>query len=122
VRARVLGGVGRSALREAFDAQRRVLLVAPCDDAQDVPILVGVVQDAAEDDAPGVRECLGDPSRSMQVDGRRVEIEAAEELVLRCGDVSIVLRRDGRLLLRGVDVTSRAARTYRIWGGTVHVN
>ena len=51
-----------------------------------------------------------------------VVIEAAEQLTLRCGPSSIDLRSDGKLLIRGDDVVSRATRTQRIKGGTVAIN
>lgn len=52
----------------------------------------------------------------------RVRIEAQQELVLECGDASLTLREDGRVTIRGTDVTSHARRTQRIRGGTVHIN
>lgn len=56
------------------------------------------------------------------VDGRRVELEAADELVLRCGEASIVLTRDGRITIRGHYVETRARGTNRIRGGSVQIN
>lgn len=52
----------------------------------------------------------------------RVVVEAGEALTLRCGDTSIELRADGRLLIHGTDVVTRARRTNRIKGGTVAIN
>lgn len=60
---------------------------------------------------------------SALVDGnRRVVISAADEIVLECGKASITLRRNGRLVIRGVQVESRADGTNRIKGGTVQIN
>jgi hypothetical protein len=55
-------------------------------------------------------------------DGRRVEIEAADELVLRCGEASITLTRDGRITICGTYVETRARGTNRIRGGSVQIN
>lgn len=52
----------------------------------------------------------------------QVTIEAAESLVLRCGDASIDLRSDGKLLVKGDDVVLRAKGTQRIRAGTVAIN
>jgi hypothetical protein len=52
----------------------------------------------------------------------KVVIEAGERLTLKCGDSSIDLRRDGKLVVRGNDVLSRATRTNRIKGGSVAIN
>lgn len=53
---------------------------------------------------------------------KRVVIEAADELTLKCGDCSLDLRKDGKLMIRGKDVLTRAKRTQRIKGGTVAIN
>jgi hypothetical protein len=55
-------------------------------------------------------------------DGRRVEITADEEIVLRCGESSITLTRAGKILIRGAYVLSRSSGANRIQGGTVEIN
>ncbi|MGK4000770.1 DUF6484 domain-containing protein [Sorangium sp. So ce1024] len=55
-------------------------------------------------------------------DGRRVEIAAEEELVLRCGEASITLTRAGKIILRGAYVLSRSSGVNRIQGGSVEIN
>lgn len=55
-------------------------------------------------------------------DGRRVEISAADEIVLRCGKSSITLTREGKIELRGEYVLSRSSGVNRIQGGAVEVN
>ena len=62
------------------------------------------------------------PCASATVAEDRVVIEAAEELTLKCGDCSVDLRKDGKLMIRGNDVLTRAKRTQRIKGGTVAIN
>ena len=57
-----------------------------------------------------------------RVDGKRVEIEGQDEIVLRCGKASIVLRRNGRVVIRGIDVETRAAGVNRVKGGSVLIN
>ncbi len=52
----------------------------------------------------------------------RVTIEAAETLTLKCGDSSVDLRADGKLMIRGEDVLVRAKGTQRIRAGTVSIN
>jgi hypothetical protein len=51
-----------------------------------------------------------------------VEIEARETLTLKCGESSVDLRKDGKLMIRGKDVLTRAKRSQRIKGGTVAIN
>ncbi len=58
----------------------------------------------------------------LKVDGRRIELEGQEEVVLRCGQASITLRRNGRVVIRGAYVETRAKGTNRIKGGSVLIN
>ena len=49
-------------------------------------------------------------------------IEAGRQLTLRCGQGSITIRHDGRVLIQGFDIVSRAGRANRIKGGQVVIN
>ena len=56
------------------------------------------------------------------VDGIPTPVEAKEQLVLRCGDASITLHANGRIVLKGNEIESHARGTNRIKGGSVRVN
>ncbi len=58
----------------------------------------------------------------IKVEGRRLEIEGQDEVVIRCGKSSITLRRNGRVVIRGTYVESRSKGTNRIKGGSVQIN
>ena len=62
------------------------------------------------------------PVFEADVDGARVRICARDEVVIACGQASITLRRNGRVVIRGTHVETRAAGTNRIRGGQVRVN
>jgi len=49
-------------------------------------------------------------------------LAAAETLSLKCGESSIDLRADGKVMIRGDDVLVRAKGTHRIRAGTVSIN
>ena len=49
-------------------------------------------------------------------------LEATTHLVLRCGESSVTLHNDGKVLVKGKDVVSHAARLNRIRGGAVSIN
>jgi len=49
-------------------------------------------------------------------------IEAKENLTFKCGEGSITLRKDGKILIKGKDLVSRAQRMNRIKGGAVAIN
>jgi hypothetical protein len=62
------------------------------------------------------------PAHEALIDNERIVIEAEQEIELRCGEAAIILTRDGRILLRGSDITSHASATQRIRGGSVKIN
>jgi hypothetical protein len=51
-----------------------------------------------------------------------VTLEATESLTLKCGEASVDLRADGKVMVRGEDVLLRAKGTQRIRAGTVSIN
>jgi hypothetical protein len=99
--------------RAAIESARGVVLLFE-DEQRERPIIMGLLH------APG--EAKSPIPREVEVDGERVEINGAKEIVLRCGKASIVLRKNGRISIRGVQVESRASTTNRIKGGSVQIN
>jgi hypothetical protein len=49
-------------------------------------------------------------------------IEARKNLTLKCGEGSITIREDGKILIKGRDLVSHAKRMNRIRGGSVAIN
>jgi hypothetical protein len=87
------------------------------------PIIVGVILDEAALLRPHSNPPLptGTPFE-IEVDGERTILHARQQLVLRCGEASITLTREGKILLRGAYVSSRSEGVNRITGGTVEIN
>lgn len=92
------------------------------------PVILGVVAQRLWDkrDIEGPAEAqaklpAGEPV-AVHVDKRRVDLEATEEIRLTCGKSSLVMRRDGTVVVRGVKIVSRATQSNKIRGGTVSVN
>lgn len=56
------------------------------------------------------------------VDGKKVVIEAKDEIVLKCGDASITLTKAGKIMIRGKYLLNRSTGVNRILGGSVQVN
>ncbi|MCI0379992.1 MAG: hypothetical protein L0215_20615 [Gemmataceae bacterium] len=52
----------------------------------------------------------------------QVVVQADKELVLKCGEGSITIRADGKVLIKGKDLVSHAQRSNRIKGGSVAIN
>ncbi len=49
-------------------------------------------------------------------------IQAKSNLTLKCGEGSITIREDGKILIKGKDLVSHAQRMNRIKGGSVSIN
>jgi len=89
-----------------------------------LPVLMGLLQPTVQ--TPLLDAILAAPPEGekveAKVDGKRVVIEGKDEIVLRCGQASITLRRNGKVLLRGTYLETRATGTNRIKGGAVQIN
>lgn len=78
------------------------------------PIVMGLVHDGLAH-APGARQ-------EARVDGRRVVIEGHEEVVLKCGEATVTLHANGKIVISGAYVETHARGTNRIKGGSVQIN
>jgi hypothetical protein len=108
----------REQVREAIETRHPVLLVFEEGDVRK-PIIVGTMKPVPKRDASPTAE-----ASPVQVlaDGERVEVRGRDEVVLRCGEASITLRRNGRVVIKGAQVETRARGTNRIKGGNVLIN
>lgn len=87
-------------------------------------LLENHVQTESEKDIPVTEVVLPAPAVSgdLKVDGKKVVIEAADEIELKCGESSIILTKAGKILIRGKYLLSRSDGVNRIMGGSVQVN
>jgi hypothetical protein len=116
------------ALAHAIASQRGALLVFDGGDPQR-PIVVGLIQ-SEDEDSPfqallaTARESSAAPAPPLEarLDGERVVLEGKREVVLRCGEASLTLRRDGKVVIRGAYVETHSQGVNRIKGGTVKIN
>jgi len=79
------------------------------------PILIGLVQppNSCELDAGKV---------DVTIDGSRLTLTAEQEITLRCGEASITLTREGKVLIKGAYLLSKSTGPNRIKGGSIHLN
>jgi hypothetical protein len=89
-----------------------VILLLP----QGEPVIIGQVRARAEIEAEGA------PGADVVLKGRRVCIEAGQELVLTAGSSAIRLDARGQIATLGDQVVSRARRTHKILGGSIQLN
>lgn len=112
--------VGASTLRCAVGQD--VLVVF----AGEKPVIVGVLQQQGQacpcaETAESLLTAVGLPKEVM-VDGERVVIRGAREISFECGESSLVMRANGRIVVRGIYVETRARSLNRIRGGSVKIN
>ncbi len=65
---------------------------------------------------------IGPTSAPPAEAAEEVLLEAKSNLTLQCGDGSITLRKDGKILIKGKNLVSLALETNRIKGGSVSIN
>jgi uncharacterized protein DUF6484 len=87
------------------------------------PIIVGFVRDtlpARHFDRP--TDVSGHSTRPVELSGNTLTLEGTEAVVLRSGAASITIHADGRVIIKGSRLTSRASETNKIRGATVLIN
>ena len=107
--------LSREDLEAAISDRREAVLLFVVATGQ--PVLLGLRQPL-----PALEAKLPTDDIAAAVDGKRVHLEGQDEVVLRCGKSSITMRRNGRIVIRGVQVESRATGRNRIKGGVVLIN
>ncbi|AKQ69798.1 hypothetical protein A176_006710 [Myxococcus hansupus] len=126
VPARLAVVVEPKALQAAVAQRQKVVLLFENGDPRQ-PFVMGLIQ---EPSATPLLDALLEPAApepvlrptEAHVDGKRVVIEGQDEVVLKCGEASITLRRNGKVIVKGTYLESRATGTHRIKGGTVEIN
>ncbi len=99
----------------------KVLLLFENNDPQ-LPIIAGCIKETATD-RPVTRTVLDSETISeILVDGKTLLLEAEERVEIRCGKSSLILRHDGKVIIKGEQVLSRARRVNKIKGGSVQIN
>jgi hypothetical protein len=120
--AKLIAGIDRYELIKDENRSREVLIVFEKGDPSR-PVIVGLMEDPLESmvsfnlspkEAPDLKGVL--------VDGKRVTIEAADEIMLKCGRGSILIRKDGKIVIKGTDLLSRSSGRHRVKGASVNIN
>lgn len=122
VRGRLAVPLTAERLSVAVAEGRQAVLVFEAGDLSK-PIVVGLIEEPAAASEAANRAADQKPFVvEADADGRRVRVSAQDEIVLEVGEASITLRRNGRVLIRGAYVETRAGGTNRIKGAQVRVN
>jgi hypothetical protein len=86
------------------------------------PIVIGRVEPAPATAVTSDASPDASPATPLVIDAEAIVLEAGRELVLRCGEATVTLRRDGRVVVRGAYVETRSKGVNRIKGGSVQIN
>jgi hypothetical protein len=129
--ARATIAISPAQLARAIAARQGALLVFENGDPA-LPIVIGLIQspeasafeallDAPRDVSRDISRSAS-PERGARLDGVSVVVEGEREVVLRCGEASLTLRRDGKTIIRGTYVETHSKGINRIKGGAVKIN
>ena|SRR3974377_178929 len=80
---------------------------------------------AFENGDPRLPIIIGFVRKKINRERRRVPklvFEAEDEVLLQCGKSSVLLRRDGKIIIKGGDIVSRASGSNKVRGATVRLN
>jgi hypothetical protein len=123
--ARMATVLDAKALQEAVARRQKVVLLFE-NGNPGLPFIMGLIHEPSA--TPLLDALLERPPETAlrpteaHVDGKRVVIEGQDEIVLKCGEASITLRRNGKVIVKGTHLESRATGTHRIKGGSVEIN
>lgn len=67
-------------------------------------------------------EAVNDKTAPVLLHGKEIEIRADSKLLLRCGEGSLSISRDGTIIIRGSRILSRSKGTNKIKGASVQIN
>ena len=122
VAARFTRSVKLQALRDAASSGQEVLLVFENNSPRQ-PIIIDTMFSLLD-------EVTASPSFALEreelehvmVDGKKVILDAQEEIVLCCGKASITLTQAGKVIIRGSYVLSRSSGVNKVKGGSIELN
>jgi hypothetical protein len=129
IEARSTVQLSAAVLERAVATSQGVLLVFENGDPA-LPIVVGLIQVPEASPFQALLAVSREPAASVgatppseaRLDGERVVLEGKREIVLKCGEATLTLRRDGKILIRGAYVETHSKGVNRIKGGAVKIN
>jgi len=121
--AKLLAHLDRHELAKPRHRGRDVLVVFQ-DGDRGKPIIIGLLEEPLESmvEMTAATNETPDRKRELRIDGKRVVIEADDEIELKCGQGSITIRKDGKIVVKGTNVLTHATGPNRVRGGSVSLN
>jgi hypothetical protein len=100
----------------------QILIIFENDDLS-CPIIVGIFQQP-----PVVVDHVDAPELNRKeitdviVDGEKLFLKAKKEIEIRCGKSALILKADGKVVIKGEQIISRARKVNKIKGAAVKIN
>ena len=87
------------------------------------PIIVGLLQQTPVDkDHDGAPELDRKAISDVMIDGEKLFLDAKKEIEIRCGKSALILKADGKVIIKGEQIISRARKVNKIKGAAVKIN
>ncbi len=102
-------------------AGQRLLLVFE-DNRYDQPVIIGIVSNRLVANADQTVTLPNGVPDAAVVDGKKVRFDAKQEIQLVCGKSSILLRADGKVVIKGKNILNRAQESNKIKGARIGIN
>jgi hypothetical protein len=113
----------RSHISHQQNPTGREVLLAFENNNPGLPIIVDTMYSLIEEiTEPATTVLEADEPHEVTLDGKRISLEAENEIVLKCGKASITLTSAGKVLIKGEYVLSHSSGENRIRGGSVSIN
>lgn len=121
VLAKIITNVPFESLLEA-ELKIPVLIIFERDDPT-LPIIVGIIKDSVQKPIGHEQqeEVIKRPEDGL-IDGKKIIFDAEDEIVLRCGKSAVILKKNGKVIIKGEKIISRSSSTHKIKGSSVTIN
>ena len=111
----------RSIIDIVLEHVNKKVLLAFEDNDPKLPIIIGLIRDNAVDNAKKIT-VMKDDVEDILIDRKKMMFNAEKEIELRCGKSSLIMKKDGRIVIKGIQLVSRASGVNKIKGAAVRIN
>jgi hypothetical protein len=86
------------------------------------PVILGMVAERSQSEPKSRLDMERSDVVDYRIDGQTIHLTADQEILLECGQGSIRLRKDGKIIIKGLQIVSRSKGANKIKGAAVSIN